>query len=174
MRRWGGISSILLSLRKPSLNLSEIKERFRVGQHWSGEYLVQRRDKTQFPAFVTDTPVFDEHGNLTARIGVSSDITERKRAEDAMRFLADASASLAQLVDYQSTLQVVAGLAVPKFADWCAVDIVESRRHFAAPGGRSCRSRQGANGRRISAALSARSAARNMGRRRCFAPDRPT
>ncbi|HEY3391448.1 MAG TPA: PAS domain S-box protein, partial [Lacipirellulaceae bacterium] len=104
----------------------EIMEQLRAGKHWSGERLVQRRDATKFLAFVTDTPVFDEKGNLKAIIGVSSDITERKRVEDSVRFLADASANIAQLVDYQSTLQVVAGLAVPKFADWCSVDMVES------------------------------------------------
>jgi PAS domain S-box-containing protein len=104
---------------------NEIMARLRAGQNWSGECLLQRRDKTKFPAFVTDTPVFDAQGNLKAIIGVSSDITERKRVEDSVRLLADASASLARLVDYQSTLQVVAGLAVPKFADWCVVDMVE-------------------------------------------------
>jgi signal transduction histidine kinase len=104
----------------------QIKERLRANKSWSGECLVQRRDTTKFPAIVTDTPVFDEEGKLTARIGISSDITERKRMEDSIRFLSDASASLAQLVDYQSTLQVVAELAVPKFADWCAVDMLES------------------------------------------------
>ncbi|HJQ81172.1 MAG TPA: PAS domain S-box protein [Lacipirellulaceae bacterium] len=103
----------------------QVMEQLRAGKHWSGECLVQRRDGTKFLAFVTDTPVFDEEGNLKAIIGVSSDITERKRVEDSVRFLADASANIAQLVDYQSTLQVVAGLAVPKFADWCSVDMVE-------------------------------------------------
>ena len=47
--------------------------------------------------------------------------------EQALRFLADGSAVLATLVDYGSTLQRVAGLAVPGFADWCAVDMVEPR-----------------------------------------------
>ena len=41
-----------------------------------------------------------------------------------MRFLADASASLAELVDYQSTLNRIANLAVGGFADWCVVDLV--------------------------------------------------
>src|SRR5262249_423603 len=53
------------------------------------------------------------------------DITERRRAEQASRFLADASKSLAALVDHGSTMQKVARLAVPSFADWCAVDMVE-------------------------------------------------
>jgi PAS domain S-box-containing protein len=57
---------------------------------------------------------------------------ERQRAEARLRhservsrFLAEASAALAGLTDYESTLRQVAWLAVPFFADWCAVDLVE-------------------------------------------------
>jgi signal transduction histidine kinase/CheY-like chemotaxis protein len=53
------------------------------------------------------------------------DVTERKRAEESARFLAEASAALASVVDYESTLQTVANLAVPYFADWSAVDVAE-------------------------------------------------
>jgi PAS domain S-box-containing protein len=57
--------------------------------------------------------------------GIVRDITEPKRAEDTARFLADASAALASLVDPESTLNKLAALAVPAFADWCMVDVVE-------------------------------------------------
>jgi PAS domain S-box-containing protein len=53
------------------------------------------------------------------------DITERKRAEEATRFLAEASKELASSLDYQTTLTSVARMAVPALADWCAVDLVE-------------------------------------------------
>src|SRR3712207_1524448 len=53
------------------------------------------------------------------------DITERKRAEKAQRFLADASDALASSLDYRETLSSVARLAVPTLADWCAVDVLE-------------------------------------------------
>lgn len=66
---------------------------------------------------------FDQRVYFT---GIVRDITQRKRFETALRFLADASKSLATLVDYRTTLQKVSQLAVPGFADWCAVDIVES------------------------------------------------
>ena len=56
-------------------------------------------------------------------MGVCVDITGRKLAEQASRFLAQASATLATLVDYESTLRKVAGLAVPSFADWCIVHV---------------------------------------------------
>jgi PAS domain S-box-containing protein len=104
----------------------EIMSHLRRGESWAGEFFVRRRDGTVFPAFVTDSPVRDESGEVVGVIGVSVDISERKRAEQAGRLLADAGAALASLVDPQTTLQQVADLAVPAFADWCAVDLAES------------------------------------------------
>ncbi|HEX3096677.1 MAG TPA: GAF domain-containing sensor histidine kinase [Usitatibacter sp.] len=40
---------------------------------------------------------------------------------EAARFIAEASAALAQVVDYESTLERIASLAVPRFADWSGV-----------------------------------------------------
>lgn len=68
---------------------------------------------------------YDGHGKPVRMIGVRMDISERKRSEQSLRLLADASRSLATLVDYQSTMQKVAGLAVPNFADWCLVHIAD-------------------------------------------------
>ena len=45
-----------------------------------------------------------------------------------LAFLAEASTELASSLDYQVTLAKVAQLAVPTFADWCAIDIVEDGR----------------------------------------------
>jgi PAS domain S-box-containing protein len=42
-----------------------------------------------------------------------------------LRFLADASAELASNLDYKSTLKRVAELAVPTYADWCSIQLVE-------------------------------------------------
>ena len=47
------------------------------------------------------------------------------QSEQLLRFQADASKSLANLVDYQSTMQRVVGLAVPRFADGCAAHIAD-------------------------------------------------
>ncbi len=62
-----------------------------------------------------------------------NDVTKRKLSEDAVRhseqkarFLADASAELAVLLDFDSTLQKISTLAVPTFADWATVDLVEA------------------------------------------------
>ncbi len=63
----------------------EIMSRLRRGEMWSGEFPVQRRDGTVFPAHVTDAPVMDERGELKAIIGVTTNISELKRAEKALR-----------------------------------------------------------------------------------------
>jgi PAS domain S-box-containing protein len=55
------------------------------GKSWSGEFTVQRRDGTPFVAAVTDTPVRDQQGRLSAIIGVSRDVTGAKRTEEALR-----------------------------------------------------------------------------------------
>ncbi len=59
------------------------------------------------------------------------DVTERVRLELAQRFLAEASAVLASSLDYQTTLEQVAKLAVPELADWCTVHIVEENGAIA-------------------------------------------
>ncbi len=69
--------------------------------------------------------IFDETGNPIGMRGVTMDITERKRKEDNERFLAEASTTLASSLDYETTLAAVTNLAVPHFADWCAVDIAK-------------------------------------------------
>jgi PAS domain S-box-containing protein len=87
------------------------------------EMTALRADGTEFPVELAVTRISAEGPPLfTAYL---RDITGRKRAEQASRFLADASKSLAALVDYGSTMQKVARLAVPCFADWCAVDLLE-------------------------------------------------
>jgi PAS domain S-box-containing protein len=98
-------------------------DKLRAGAAFSGEMLVERRDQKQFSALVTQTPIFGDDKLLKAVIGVFSDNTERQRLELSLRFLADASATLSALVDYEATLQQVARLAVPQFADWCGIDL---------------------------------------------------
>jgi PAS domain S-box-containing protein len=67
----------------------------------------------------------NEAGHPREMVGVTTDITHRKVTEQNLRFLAQASAQLASLYDPQSTLNKVASLAVPCFADWCVVDLLD-------------------------------------------------
>lgn len=67
----------------------------------------------------------DSASNVIQLSGICLDITTRKQTELDLRFLSRASVALASLVDYSTTLQLIAQLAVPDFADWCAVDILD-------------------------------------------------
>ncbi|HET6164101.1 MAG TPA: PAS domain S-box protein [Planctomycetota bacterium] len=71
-------------------------------------------------------PMRDDDGRIVRWIGTCTDIDDTKATEERTRFLADASGELAVLTDYRTTLQKVAGLSVPYFADWCAVDVQEA------------------------------------------------
>jgi diguanylate cyclase (GGDEF)-like protein/PAS domain S-box-containing protein len=66
----------------------EIMDRLRVGHSWSGEFMVRHRDGTSFPIHVTDSPIRDERGQLIGIIGISTDITQRKKAEQELRLAA--------------------------------------------------------------------------------------
>ena len=52
------------------------------------------------------------------------DISPRKSAERALRFLNEASTILASSLDFEATLSAVAKLAVPRLGDWCGIEIV--------------------------------------------------
>jgi PAS domain S-box-containing protein len=70
------------------------------------------------------TAVNGPGGEVLLAVNVIEDITESKRSELAQRLLADASGVLASSLDYERTLQQVAELAVPEFADWCSVSLL--------------------------------------------------
>ncbi len=57
------------------------------GRTWTGEFVVRHRNGSAFPVHVTDTPVLGADGTLQAIIGISTDITDRKRTERAVRHL---------------------------------------------------------------------------------------
>ncbi|MBK8615638.1 MAG: PAS domain S-box protein [Anaerolineales bacterium] len=82
----------ILEINVPALSQAEaveIMQQLNAGKTWSGEFLVQRRDGTVFPAHVSDSPVVDEAGQLIAIIGISSDISERKHAEAQIRAITE-------------------------------------------------------------------------------------
>jgi PAS domain S-box-containing protein len=74
----------------------EIMKELSRGNSWSGEFLVKRKDGSNFAALVTDAPIFNFQGNFAGIIGISSDITERKSAEEMLLKL---SSAVEQTVD---------------------------------------------------------------------------
>ncbi|WP_127846761.1 PAS domain S-box protein [Psychroflexus aestuariivivens] len=54
----------------------QIMNLLKKGESWTGEFKVQKKDGTLFPALVTNSPIYDEHNVLSGIIGISSDITQ--------------------------------------------------------------------------------------------------
>ena len=74
---------------------------------------------------LTVSAACDGRGKPSYTIAVIEDITERKRVEEAQRFLVEAGIAVSSSLDYRVTLARVARLAVPYLADWCVVDVLE-------------------------------------------------
>ncbi|MGB3634386.1 MAG: PAS domain S-box protein, partial [Rubrobacteraceae bacterium] len=68
----------------------EIMEYLRAGKTWEGEFVTRRKDGSAFQAHVVDSLVYDASGQATGIVGVSTDITERKGAEEALMEIRDA------------------------------------------------------------------------------------
>ncbi len=87
------------------------------------EYL--RGDGSRSFLSVNAAPIRDQNGRMVAGVVIFSDITERKRAEARLRYLADAGTVLSGSFDYGAALQRLVQLAVPEHADWCSIDLIE-------------------------------------------------
>jgi len=57
------------------------------GKHWSGELELVTKSGSVFPAYEHANAITDSEGNIIGLIGIIKDITERKSAENKIRFL---------------------------------------------------------------------------------------
>jgi|GEM_PF-6796270 len=75
----------VLSTREWLPQANAIMSQVRAGKPWSGEFEVRRRDGTSFYVLTTDVPMYDEQGELSGIVGISTDISTRKQMEEALR-----------------------------------------------------------------------------------------
>ena len=90
-----------------------------------------RADGSRFPIELTLTRMDLDGPPLFT--GWLRDISERKRSDELRErahersgLLADASALLSASLDPEQTLAAVVRAVVPRFADWCVVDILQA------------------------------------------------
>lgn len=99
------------------------KGRAVTGLDRSGVWRHCKKDGSQILVEITSHRMtFD---NRPAKLVLAHDVTELKRAEDALRYIARASHVLASSLDPATTLDNLAHLGVPTLGDWCMIYAVE-------------------------------------------------
>lgn len=83
-----------------------------------------RKDGSRFWAAVVISAVRDANGELRGFVNLTHDVTEQRRDRERLAFIADASRVLGSSIDYAETLARIAKIAVPRIADWCAIDLL--------------------------------------------------
>lgn len=73
---------------------------------------------------IRSLPIPGDDGELVA-VNLIQDVTERRRAAEQLRLLADASELLVSSLDTRITIEAIATMLVPAFADYCLIDLVE-------------------------------------------------
>ena len=66
---------------------------------------------------------FDDRGEPARFVGTGVDVTQERRALERARFLAEAGTILSSSLEYRETLPRIAALAIPRLADWCAIEL---------------------------------------------------
>ena len=94
------------------------------GEPYEVEYRCRRLDGVWRWFLGRAIPVRAAQGHIVRWFGTCTDIDDHKRTADAYGFLSEASVVLALSLDPEETLRNLMRLAVPRLADWCAVDRV--------------------------------------------------
>lgn len=65
-------------------------------------------------------------GQAELAINVWHDVTDEQRKKESVEHLHELTASLVKTLDFEQRLDCLADDLVPRFADWCAIDLVEN------------------------------------------------
>jgi len=104
--------------------LARIEDAVTTRRDYHVEYRIVRPDGAQRWLEARGQLFFDADGTPTWMAGVCTDVTDRKRGEEALRVLAEASKVLGSSLDSDTTLETITALIVPRLADWCVIDVV--------------------------------------------------
>jgi PAS domain S-box-containing protein len=123
MYGWSALEAVglpIAELTVPEISQSQAAEIFAAladGHSWTGEFTVQRRDGTRFPAIVSDSGIYNDSGDLVGIIGVSTDLTETRKAELArldsevrLQAIVDNSPVILVAFDAEGTITLAEGL----------------------------------------------------------------
>jgi len=103
-----------------------------VGEPHDTQYRLRGRDGIYRWFLNKAIPVRDAAGAVTAWIATATDIDERKRAEDALRVVVEASTAFAGTLDASVVLQHLADVSAAHVADWCGVYLYDAAERLRA------------------------------------------
>lgn len=88
-------------------------EAMELGRVWQGELNLRRKDGSLYIVDQTVTPIADDHGRIAHYVVVQEDVTERRQAEERIRFLSnhDALTALPNRLLFREQLQRLIGQA---------------------------------------------------------------
>lgn len=81
--------SILSSGQHPPEFYEAMWQKIRQAGYWQGEVINKRKDGTLYPEWLNISIVYDEQHAVAYYVGIFSDSTERKQAEEKIRYLAN-------------------------------------------------------------------------------------
>ncbi|HYH83261.1 MAG TPA: PAS domain S-box protein, partial [Longimicrobium sp.] len=90
------------------------------------DFRLVRADGGDLWALVSLGAMLDPEGQWTGALAMVTDVTERRRAEESVRFLADASRVLAESLQGEAVVNAITALAVPRLGDVCAVVLADA------------------------------------------------
>ncbi|HET9251722.1 MAG TPA: GAF domain-containing protein [Candidatus Eisenbacteria bacterium] len=129
-RRLLGYEDEDLAGRTPAIHLGQVA--FRDEMRVLGEDGIYRKDVVSISKSgqpldleLSAFAVLDESGKPRCFVGVKRDIRARKRTEEALQFLAGASAALDRSLEYEETVRRLASLTVPRLADWAVLEVLD-------------------------------------------------
>ena len=90
------------------------------------EVILARPDGSQITVMMNIHQLRDEKGKVTGAINCFYDISDQRRAMDALRFLSEAGMALFASLDHESILSTLTNLTVPRMADWAFIDLLKN------------------------------------------------
>jgi len=98
-----------------------------VAELWSDEYRFRRGDGTYVWILNRAAVVRNGRSEAVRVVGWMIDVSQRKRSEEAQRFLSDAGALLDAGLSAPHMLESIARHCVPALGDCCVIDLVDER-----------------------------------------------